>query len=217
MKTKASKITPSRDRFGALNAVKQQQLLDTAENEFATRGFSGASLNRILLKAGMSKGQAYYYIRDKADLYCLVCERVFDRLTAAIGGWHIDDETPAAFWLSVDGLFSRVMAVCLSDIRIAEIGRSIYSSREAYQALSEPLTRLQGFLIASLERGQAFGAVRDDMPLDLLASLLFSYLSALDQWFAENMDTMEQEEVLRVNDVNRRLFREMASGKPTPA
>ncbi len=41
----------------------------SSSKAFVAHGYVGASLNRILDDAGISKGAAYYYFDDKADLY----------------------------------------------------------------------------------------------------------------------------------------------------
>ena len=58
-----------RPRFEKLPVEKQEQILEAAAKEFTAHGYDGASLNRILEEAGISKGAAYYYFDDKADLY----------------------------------------------------------------------------------------------------------------------------------------------------
>ncbi len=204
---------PTRQRFGALDAAKKNQLLDPAEAEFARHGYTAASLNQILLNAGMSKGQAYYYIRNKPDLYCLVCERAFERLTTTIGGWTINFETTELFWTSINQLFSVMATALMNDPRLADIGRTAYASNEAYDALREPLSRLQTFIKQVTQKGQTIGAIRSDMPVDLLSSLLFAHLSALDRWFAQNMTTLPADEMIRLSTLNQHLFRDIASPK----
>ncbi|MGH7620186.1 MAG: TetR family transcriptional regulator, partial [Gemmatimonadaceae bacterium] len=49
------------DRFDNLDPDKQQRLFEAAADEFADHGFESASLNRIIERAGMSKGSLYYY------------------------------------------------------------------------------------------------------------------------------------------------------------
>jgi AcrR family transcriptional regulator len=56
----------SRPRFGA--------------QEFANYGFEDASINRILENAKMSKGAAYYYFEDKADLLATTVQYCVQRL-----------------------------------------------------------------------------------------------------------------------------------------
>ena len=58
-----------RPRFEKLAEGKRRRILEAAAKEFATYGYENASLNRMLEEAGISKGAAYYYFDDKADLY----------------------------------------------------------------------------------------------------------------------------------------------------
>ncbi|MEZ4516125.1 MAG: TetR/AcrR family transcriptional regulator [Chloroflexota bacterium] len=44
-------------------------LLSAALNEFTARGYDNASINDILTRAGMSKGQFYYHFGNKEALY----------------------------------------------------------------------------------------------------------------------------------------------------
>jgi AcrR family transcriptional regulator len=56
--------------FRKVGQAKQQQILDAAMQEFADFGYSGASTNRIVSKAGISKGLLFHYFGDKQGL-CL--------------------------------------------------------------------------------------------------------------------------------------------------
>lgn len=48
---------------------KQQQILQSAFQEFAMHGYSAASMDRICERAGVSKATVYSYFRDKENLY----------------------------------------------------------------------------------------------------------------------------------------------------
>src|SRR5689334_5750559 len=65
----------ARPRFERAAPEKREALLDAAATEFAAHGYETASLNRILLSAGLSKGSFYYYFEDKADLAAAVLAR----------------------------------------------------------------------------------------------------------------------------------------------
>ncbi len=58
-----------RPRFNKLPEEKRERILEAAAKEFVAHGYEGASLNQILAEAGISKGAAYYYFDDKADVY----------------------------------------------------------------------------------------------------------------------------------------------------
>ena len=73
--------TPTWDR---LPAEKRDAVLAAAETEFGGRGFSGASLNTICRKAGISKGSLFQYFTDKADMYAHLAELASRRIRTAM-------------------------------------------------------------------------------------------------------------------------------------
>lgn len=61
---------------------RRDALLRASVDAFVAAGFEGASLNEILARAGVSKGQFYHHFRDKEDLYLGVVEAMIDRKQA---------------------------------------------------------------------------------------------------------------------------------------
>ena len=61
-------------RFDKLDDPRKRAILAAAAEELAERGFAGASYNRIIERAGISKGAMYYYFADKDDLYRTVLQ-----------------------------------------------------------------------------------------------------------------------------------------------
>lgn len=55
--------------FKNLEPDKQRTILDAAFEEFASHGYAKASTNRIIKKAGISKGTLFYYFNSKEELY----------------------------------------------------------------------------------------------------------------------------------------------------
>lgn len=56
-----------------------EALLEAALAEFAERGYAQASINRILARAGMSKGQFYYHFKNKEALYLALIGLLIER------------------------------------------------------------------------------------------------------------------------------------------
>ena len=86
-----------RPRFDKLPPDKRGRILEAAALEFAAHGFDGASLNRIISTAGISKGAAYYYFDDKADLYATVVLEGWRTLLPA-GGLDLASLDRHTFW-----------------------------------------------------------------------------------------------------------------------
>ena len=54
---------------------KQQRILDAASEEFFEKGYTGARLDRVAARLGVTKPFIYYHFKNKADLLAAVCGR----------------------------------------------------------------------------------------------------------------------------------------------
>ena len=61
--------------------VRKNEILDVAEELFATKGFDGTSTNEILEKAGIARGTLYYHFKSKEDILDGVINRMIDQMT----------------------------------------------------------------------------------------------------------------------------------------
>lgn len=194
-----SRTDSPRARLAALAAERQAQLLDPAEAEFVAHGFEGASLNRILAAAGMSKGQAYYYIADKGDLYRAVIERGLQKLATAIDSDLPKPATADEFWRHVAAIFAQVTKTLQKDEALAALARGIYDGPGAQATLAEPLARIRAQSDRLIATGQSVGAIRTDLPQTLLADVLFGAVREIDRWFAAHWPELDEAEALRLN------------------
>lgn len=152
-------------------------MLDAATYEFATHGYEDASINRILLAAGFSKGSFYYYFDDKPDLAVAVLERW------AKGYEHFWDElpmpsTPEEFWAELD----RVMRRSTDQLRaephtttdaMMRLGTALARHPDVLARVqSSTITGVMSKLVAIWKRGQEIGAVRSDVPIATLLQLV---------------------------------------------
>lgn len=203
-----------RDRLLALSPERQAQLLDPAEAEFAAHGFEAASLNRILAAADMSKGQAYYYVADKADLYRAVVERALGRLVARLDVRFPDPANADEFWAGIAAFLETLTVALQEDRRMAELGRSIYEGPQTQVALAEPMAQIRAEMARLVILGQSVGAVRDDLPQSLLVGVLFAAAREIDRWFAEHWQELSPDEALRLNAEALGLLRAIAAPPP---
>lgn len=206
------------ERLQALDSERRAILLETAAAQFASNGFAGTSLNAILKAVGMSKGQAYYYITGKGDLYHAVIKRSLGELVAQLDLALPDaPESAEAFWAGLFGMFRQVTAVLIARPQIAALGRTMYESAETDAALESLLGDLNGVTADLVRRGQAVGAIREDMPLSLLVTVLFASARALDRWFAENWADLDEAAAYRYSAGALDMVRAMLSPPGTSA
>ena len=62
--------------------VRKNEILDTAERLFGTKGFDGTSTTDILNEIGIARGTLYYHFKSKEDILDAMIERMTGSLVA---------------------------------------------------------------------------------------------------------------------------------------
>lgn len=66
------------EKFEKLDEEKRQNILRSALNTFAIKGYQDASTNKIVETAGISKGTLFYYFKNKERLYYYLIDYALD-------------------------------------------------------------------------------------------------------------------------------------------
>ena len=201
-------------RFENLDPERQQRLFDSAAEEFGAKGYDAASLNRILAESGMSKSSLYYYFEDKADLFTTLVERSVAYLFKEIGGFDPQSLSAATYWIELEQLLRRAIALMNRNAWYLKLGRMFYRLRgnpkkgaptgRAFQAARQWI----GVLIA---RGQTLGVVRSDLPDSLLIDSAMGLGEALDRWTVAHWDDLDEDGRLQLATDQIDLFRRLLS------
>ena len=64
--------------------VRKNELLDTAQEIFLTKGYKQTSVESIIKKVGVAKGTFYYYFKSKEDLLDKLVKRMADKIQIEI-------------------------------------------------------------------------------------------------------------------------------------
>jgi len=178
-------------RFEKLDGARRAQILGAAAREFARHGFGGASVNRILLDAGLSKGVLYYYFTYKDDLYRAVLSSLLDELLVlmqpecALG-------SATAYWAEWEAIYARMIRHLTREPVAATLLWEAIRSRaggSGHAALAELAAKLRERIRALLSAGREIAAVRDDLPEQLLLHASFGLLEGVDRWFADEWES----------------------------
>ncbi len=199
-------------RFENLEQDRQERLFDSAAQEFAERGYDAASLNKILERSGMSKSSLYYYFEDKADLFMSLTERSIAFLLREIGGLDLEAMTADNFWDVLEGRARLVLEVSNRNTWYVKLGRMVLRMRGGPKGMDKT-TRLyaaaRNFVGTVLDRGQALGVVRDDLPRSFMIDSAMGLGEAVDGWMLEHWDDMDAQERLAMLKVEFDLFRRL--------
>jgi AcrR family transcriptional regulator len=195
-----------RPRFDSLASERQQVILQAAADEFAERGFEAASYNRIIQRSGVSKGAMYYYFDDKRDLYLTVLRDAERRATETIGPLA-DFDDAHSFWEALRDLYLRITGFVANEPLAAGLIKSAYGAGPAGDsAYSEFIERVSKQFEGVLSQGIRLGAVRPDMPLDLLLAVTLATGEATDRWALRNPDRLTELGPGAISEVAERLL-----------
>ena len=172
-----------KDTFFNLPPEKRARIADAAIDEFAEKGYTGASISRIVARAKIAKGSFYQYFDGKIVLFrWLLYDVGSQRKLEAI-----KDLTPpdaGDYWEQLSAMFVAGLRFGLSNPKLSRIAAVLWhpSGDPELQGLVaefQKLARRNWKLL--LQQGQAMGQVRTDLDLDLATEfVLAQVLMGLD-------------------------------------
>ena len=143
-------------------AANRARIVAAAIDEFAARGFKGASMDAIAARTHTTRALINYYFGSKEKLYIAVLERLYGEIRDAEAKLELDHLAPADavrrivaftydYYLKHEGFVRLVVAE--NQAR----GRHLRKSK-AMRTLNRPIIELLSRVVA---RGQAEGEFRD--------------------------------------------------------
>ena len=176
-----------RPRFDRLSPEKRDQILQAAGELFAEHGYDGATMQLILSHVGISAGAAYYYFDNKADLFTAVVTHYTDRiLEGAMKTAPIHDRD--SFWKSFLGSFELALSQKYGEHKVlAALQKSWAMCRDLreHPKLEREFKRNEELLRKLVSLGREVGAIRRDLPADLLVRFVLALNDAFDDWMTE--------------------------------
>ncbi len=185
-------VSMVRPRFHRLPAAQQETILAAALGEFSEHGFARASLNRIIAASGISKGALYYSFDGKEDLYAHVIRDQLEQLLADGGPFpSVEGMDADGFWTTLEQLYLDLMRRLIANPRLSALLRDWLSSAGAPalgSAQREAEHEMMPWLVRTIAAGQGAGAVRDDVPQELLVAVAMGMGQAMDVWLVTRLD-----------------------------
>jgi AcrR family transcriptional regulator len=168
---------PRRGRPG----YDQETVLRRAIDLFNRQGYDGTSMGDLARELGLTKSAIYHHVPSKEHLLAAALDEALDGLSAAVDAAATEPGTSAYARLrtvvqeSVEILVKHLPAVTLllrvhgnSEVELAALKRR--------RAIDE---RLAVLVQAAVDEG----ALRGDIPPDLISRLLFGLVNSLVEWY----------------------------------
>ncbi|MGB7337552.1 MAG: TetR/AcrR family transcriptional regulator [Phototrophicaceae bacterium] len=201
-----------RPRFKKLDAKRRDTIMEAAAKIFAENGYQGASINQILQQAGLSKGVAYYYFEDKADLFATTIEFYLSQIDIDVQQ-HIARLEADTFWDVMLQLYSEPFLQNLDApyrFQVLKTAIDIQHTDPLYERIAPLLQKAFGWTIEFVNKGQAFGLVRTDLPDELLYGFINSIDEVADRYILERIAQLNRDEIYAIQsqvvDTIRRLL-----------
>lgn len=158
-------------RFERLTPERRESILAVARRAFATDGLEGASYNKIISAAGISKTTAYQYFDDRNDLLQTVLNDLVARLTLVLGRWEPATDT-TSFWAELAAASDRLVQ------HLAEYP----DDRALARHLPPDSLATAEWVRVLVADGVRLGVIRTDINQSLIEAATAGVLAAADRW-----------------------------------
>jgi TetR/AcrR family transcriptional regulator len=166
----------------------REMILDGALAEFSEKGFDGARIDEIALRAGVNKNLLYHHYGSKDGLFTALLERTYETIRGRQNDLQLRGMDPVEGMRKLVIFTGRIWVQFPEFLRLLQsenlnAGRHVRAStkiQQMYNPLLETLNEL-------IERGTRSGAFRKNVdPIDLYISV-----SALTAHYISNHHTFE--------------------------
>lgn len=166
------------ERFLRLAPEKKGRVLEAAIREFADKGYAGASMNRVVQEAGISKGALFQYFGSKSGLFVYVYKMAFGLVKDYLRA--VREETKDEdFFMRLERIMDAGIRFIQTQPGLARIYyHLLYTGDSPYQEemLRELKRESHRFIRSLVEHGMDKGQVRRDLDPDTAAFMLQSVL-----------------------------------------
>ncbi|MGM7643667.1 helix-turn-helix domain-containing protein [Nocardia sp. JW2] len=151
-------------------AARRSQILDGARRCFAEFGYEGATVRRLEEAIGMSRGAIFHHFRDKDALFFALAKDDAERMAEVAANQGIVQV--------MRDMLARPEEFNWLGTRL-EIARRVRTDPDFRAGWTQRSAELTAATLARLERRKAAGALRDDVPTDVLLGYLDLVLDGL--------------------------------------
>lgn len=169
---------------------RRNEILDTAEELFVTKGYDKTSTNDILDRVGIARGTLYYHFKSKEDILNAMIERINDSLIAKAKMIAADTSVPV-----IDRLVMTIASLNVETDIGHEIIGEVHKPQNAlmHQKMQENLTsKMVPILLELAEEGVRQGLFSMKYPAETIEMLVLYSSIAFDDYHEKDSSSMEK-------------------------
>ncbi len=190
-----------------MNPDIRARLFQIATAEFSEHGFAQASLNRIIGSIGMSKSSFYHFFSSKTDLFKQIMEQTLEPFQAMVDAFDFSILTKENFWPLLQQVALQATDEMAGAPQVMAVGRMFHRNRNNAEDICAELMEGPIALITRLlEQGKAVGAIRTDIPSDLMLDMVIALGMEVDRWVLDNFVHFDEAAVRENNQMIMNLF-----------
>ena len=176
---------------------KIEKLVEAAIDEFSAHTYYEASLNRILKRAGVSKGEFYYHFRSKEELYLYILDLIVEKKKENLS--EVLKERPNGFFELLEMGIKANIEMFRKYPKLSRMSFQLLKVRDK-PIYRKVLTQFEDVSIEFLEKyvrqGVEEGEIRDDISLEFLIKFLNMVFFHLNELYEDEIDIDRMEEYL---------------------
>lgn len=181
------------DTFHNLPEGKRSSITEVLLEEFGGTPYNEVSVNRIVHKAGISKGSFYQYFEDKKDCYMYLVHRALAEKTAFHRSLTVPGEMglfPRLRWILEQSLEFQFSSPLLSRVLYRALKDQLPFQDEILQVVREgSRSYFSGEVTAAIARGE----LREDVDPDLAVFMLSTLFNELGDYMLQRFGITEEE------------------------
>jgi TetR/AcrR family transcriptional regulator, cholesterol catabolism regulator len=166
-----------------LNEARWSEIVDTASEVFAAKGYEATTVQDIASRVGLLKGSLYYYIQSKEDLLFAVLERAYAHTIS----WVREQDAPYQGHDAATRLckfIERWMENLDRESTSMKLDREIrYLSPAHTAAIAELAAEIESVLADILAKGVAEGTFADDTDVSVAVNTILPLLNSTAAWY----------------------------------
>jgi TetR/AcrR family transcriptional regulator len=192
---------------------KENRILDAAQQQFATYGYSKVTMEEIAEHLGVVKGSLYYYFPNKESVYQAVVQREQNTFLALL---HTELQTAASATDKLQAYFRLRVGFTKKLFNLNQLNREIaHHLKPLYTNLFRQFSRMeQQYLVQILNEGKKHGEFEFSSAAPL-ASMINHSLYGLRQWLLHHSDHTSAEEERLLTQESSLFFDVLLSGLKT--